>query len=295
MGESPTAVRSKTDVAAHGASRAALTLSEGSEAESSFRSASVIKHMGRMVHDQANTGRFAGSTTGVHFVASMEELCRRACPDLKPFPEACFRMYLTERVVSDAVASSGQSTWGSSSMPQSLSALFDRPAEYYVSILDRLNDIWLAFCPIVVRSAFAADVKDAIASLRRGVALDGNTLPTVHILLTVMLIDRHVYGHERADQHDPSLDRLYLVMARELQHLLFARGDLPCLQSLALFSFYLLITNTTCQLMHMSGALVRLAHSLGMHRHSRRFRFTDGVVELRKRIWWWIYSFDQYE
>ena len=32
----------------------------------------IIKHMGRLVHDERGVGRFAGSTTGVHFVLSVE-------------------------------------------------------------------------------------------------------------------------------------------------------------------------------------------------------------------------------
>ncbi|KAI2816563.1 transcriptional regulator family: Fungal Specific TF [Aspergillus niger] len=41
-----------------------------------------------------------------------------------------------------------------------------------------------------------------------------------------------------------------------------------------------------------AGQAVRLAQSLGLHRHSRRFRFCAGEMELRKRMWWCVYAVD---
>ncbi|KAL4879958.1 fungal-specific transcription factor domain-containing protein [Aspergillus karnatakaensis] len=46
-------------------------------------------------------------------------------------------------------------------------------------------------------------------------------------------------------------------------------------------------------LIQLNGHMVRIAQSLGLHRHARRFRMGVGEIELRKRLWWWIYTFDR--
>jgi hypothetical protein len=56
----------------------------------------VIKHMGRLVHDEKGVGRFAGSTTGVHFVLTVEQECQKALNLSGVFAESCFRLFLAE-------------------------------------------------------------------------------------------------------------------------------------------------------------------------------------------------------
>lgn len=59
------------DVNALGPAETAVT--HNAERHSTDDPAYVIKHMGRLVHDENGVGRFAGSTTGVHFVLSVEK------------------------------------------------------------------------------------------------------------------------------------------------------------------------------------------------------------------------------
>ncbi|KAG0154376.1 hypothetical protein PDIDSM_1756 [Penicillium digitatum] len=56
----------------------------------------VIKHTGRLVHDEKGVGRFVGSTTGVHFVLTVEQECQKALDLSGMFPESCFRLFLVE-------------------------------------------------------------------------------------------------------------------------------------------------------------------------------------------------------
>lgn len=56
----------------------------------------VIKHMGRLVHDEKGFGRFAGSTTGVHFVLTVEQECQKVLNLSGGFPESCYRAFLVE-------------------------------------------------------------------------------------------------------------------------------------------------------------------------------------------------------
>ncbi|RMZ89855.1 hypothetical protein DV736_g2914, partial [Chaetothyriales sp. CBS 134916] len=60
------------------------------------KSALVIKHMGRLVLDSHGEERFAGSTTGVHFILSVQQALHARHIWHTPFPESCFRLYLLD-------------------------------------------------------------------------------------------------------------------------------------------------------------------------------------------------------
>lgn len=274
----------------------AASISDGESAETSTRrsNAYVIKHMGRMVHDQANVGRFAGSTTGVHFVASVEDLCRRSRPNLKVFPEVCFRMYIIESQSMGGILHNETCWYTAAPQRQPIADLLNRPVEFYISQSDTFNDAWAAFCPVLPSGMFAADVKHVISRIHAQSTPDARSCSAAGTLLTVMLVNNLSYDGQQIDDAGPSGNTDYLPAIRELHQHIIAHGDLPSLQSLLVYAFYLQITNQTSQLVQINGVLVRIAQSLGMHRHARRFRFTESETELRKRMWWWIYSFDQY-
>ncbi|KAJ5092842.1 hypothetical protein N7456_008703 [Penicillium angulare] len=203
----------------------------------------MIKHMGRLVHDEIGVGRFAGSTTGIHFVLSVEQQCQKVLNLPSSFPESCFRLFLAQ-------TSSANINWTTENFQidhSEISTLFNHSSSFYCDQVDLFISEWEAFCPVLVRKQLMTDVKLAIERVhdpRNPQAIDHATLLT---LLVILIING--LGHSTSAQN--SNTERFIIMANAL-------------------------TNK----------------SLGLHRHSRRFKMKPCEVELRKRLWWWVYNFD---
>ncbi|CAG8103286.1 unnamed protein product [Penicillium olsonii] len=131
-------------------------------------------------------------------------------------------------------------------------------------------------------------------------ALDDNSgqstldYSTAVILLMILNIQESFAGSP-AQSPRQSLDCLErLSLAHRLIDKVFTQGHIRSLQALALFALFNQLSGHCLTLTTMSGIMVRLAQSLGLHRHARRFKMGVGEIELRKRLWWWVYVFDRY-
>lgn len=249
-------------------------------------SAYVIKHMGRMVHDEIGVGRFAGSTTGVHFVLSVEEACKRTLPFADTFPEGCHSLYLGQ--------SGNTSEPDSSSLHEDIIKCLDQPVSFYLEQIDVFCHYWEAFCPLFARRQLENDIERLMRKVQdHGPNSDDET--ALCILLSIMGIN--CLTHSMSGNHGPNTEspgRQYISVAGHMQGRLVARADIGSLQALTLFAFYHQLSGRSLSLIHLNGHMVRIAQSLGLHRHARRFRLTMSETELRKRLWWWVYIFDRY-
>ncbi|KAL3473840.1 fungal-specific transcription factor domain-containing protein [Aspergillus californicus] len=259
-------------------------------------SAHIIKHMGRLVHDENGVGRFAGSTTGVHFVLSVEEACKQAIHLPRSFPECCYSLYLVQAtncfdqsLVSDATRNSPLD-----SLNDQILECLTEPYSFYMDQFDYFLHNWEAFCPVLTRKQFGEAVyrlyrKEQGASTK--VESDASTLC---ILLSIISINQVTY-RTRNGSDDLALSSTgYMSLAARMKDHIAAHGDISGLQALVLFAFYHQLTGQTISLIRLNGAMVRIAQSLGLHRHARRFRMSVAEIELRKRIWWWVYIFDRF-
>jgi len=84
----------------------------------------------------------------------------------------------------------------------------------------------------------------------------------------------------------------YHELSLDLYHHVTANGSLASLQGLLLLLLYYQVTWQHHLVCSTIGSVVRVTHSLGLHRHARRFRFCVGETEVRKRVWWCVYIFD---
>ncbi|OJJ40830.1 hypothetical protein ASPWEDRAFT_102560 [Aspergillus wentii DTO 134E9] len=183
----------------------------------------IIKHLGRLVSSSSGTQRFAGSTTGIHFIHSAEKVYKTCFNTAEEFPEPVYRLHCL-----------GPLTRPHQTEPHVNQSELQQP--YFVLDGPRTSN---------------------------GSSLNHSN-------------ECHIY-YEKACQ----LARLGLK-----------RGDLTELQSVILTCLYLQITRHHSTWIQTSGQAVRLAQSLGLHRHARRFTFCRGDVELRKRVWWCVYAVD---
>lgn len=263
------------------------------------RSAYIIKHMGRLVYDESGTGRFAGSTTGVHFVLRAQEDCIQSLNYSGHFPQSCYSLYLLQPTINQDVSLG--SDFGSMTGPSNYASLVQDirqslsfPLNYYIRHIDIFMAQWESFCPVLVRKEIVKGVQNLLTSLHEMPNLATIDCSTVMIMLMVMSINQVDQDLDQAGENEAAeIRKRSLDIACQLLSRVSASGDLQALQALSLFAFYVQITGHSIWLLQLNSLMVRIAQSLGLHRHDRRFKYKSGLVELRRRIWWWIYLFDK--
>lgn len=278
---------------------APASISEVSDGHNSKHAASVIKHMGRLVNDESGIGRFAGSTTGAHFVSSVEALWQRIDSSTGPFDQNCFRLpfyQVSAHQLNGASLAKARlsNTRGPHQQPE-LEDILQLPTEHYLREVNAFLESWQAFCPIIPREQFARRLQAALNTPRSNVPASGDDISVIYTLCTILAINRTLEESSTEDNSStmPS-SQSYLEQTLELHAAVVSQGDLWSLNALMVFTLYLQMTRHTSWLTQMTGLVVRLAQSLGLHRHARRFRFSESEIELRKRMWWYAYGLDKY-
>lgn len=247
-------------------------------------SAYIIKHMGRLVHDESGVGRFAGSTTGVHFVLTVEQECQTSFAMPEAFPASCFRLFLAQPYP----LQTRFSFRASSDLSGNIRKYFTSPAAYYFQQIESFIRNWDAFCPVLVQDQMMADSITLLDVLHR----DGSghiDYSTIMILLMIISIN-HSFEQtvEQNDTISPESE-----LANEILDKVIMQRDMKSLQALTLFALYNQLNGHCLAMTTLNGLMASLAQSLGLHRHARRFKMSVGEVELRKRLWWWVYVFDR--
>lgn len=256
----------------------------------------VVGHLGRLVLGDSNAEFFAGSTTGVHFILSAQQQYQRRfqCPD--HFPEGIFRLHIL-KVCHGRVQMSPSEPYLHWIEPQFLNLpkieyefLSQQDLTSFEAVFDRFQHCWGMLYPVLLSKQFFA----ALDQLFRGI----RTSSDVSFLLQVYaLLALDAFSHHRTHSgvlHHTLTQSHYDRMLSDLFGRMPNRGDLTTLQALLLYLLYLQSTSQHSLGLRICGMTVRLAQSLGLHRHSRRFRHILGETELRKRLWWCVYILDVY-
>lgn len=257
----------------------------------------LLRHMGRIVADEADVERFAGSTTGVHFILSVQQAVQRQGIFAARFPDNCYRLHLLAPTMeSSSTPGTGRGIYPG---PQAFLHQALRSALMRGVFADSSNEIrdfvqtWEPLCPIIAVATLNRRLSAFLPKLHSGAAvnvdahLERTTLFTVS---TILLIQGMASSSNEMDEN--------LHLLREIQGALYPNilslANLDALQSIAVFSLYAILSSQYNEMVKLSGIMVQMAKSLGLHRHARRFKFGVGEVESRKRLWWWIYMFDMY-
>ncbi|KEF60555.1 uncharacterized protein A1O9_02116 [Exophiala aquamarina CBS 119918] len=270
-----------------------------SETINADRSVYIIKHMGRLVYDESGTGRFAGSTTGVHFVLGAQETSIQDLNYGGHFPQSCYSLHLLQPTINQAVSlgSDFNLTTGSSNsvlLVQDIKPFFSFPLNYYMRHVDIFMAKWESFCPVLVRREIVSAMQSLLNNLYASSTLakiDCSTVMTMLMVTSINQIDQNFSSASEGEAVETR--KSCLDLACQLLGQVSAIGDLQALQALSLFAFYVQITGHSIWLLQLNSLMVRISQSLGLHRHDRRFKFKSGMVELRRRIWWWVYLFDK--
>ncbi|KAI1278205.1 fungal-specific transcription factor domain-containing protein [Xylaria sp. FL0933] len=250
----------------------------------------LIKHMGRLVQDSSGVDRFAGTTTGVHFMLLVQQAVRSK-QLFGDFPESSFKLYLLDWVNHKILLSSLESP---APVRPTLMEMFRRPLSYYSDQLVFYANTWSCLCPIIEPADLIPLLPEAMhrAQSMEWPFLRDQDLVLFRVALVVM-INSTLVTDDRTDTVSLGDLSLYVHTVAAIVPTLMERADMFGLHSLALLSFYILLVGQHQSMPRINGTLVQYAFSLGLHRHGRRFKYSAKENEMRKRLWWWIYIFDK--
>ena len=260
----------------------------------------TITHMGRLVPNGAGIEYFAGSTTGVHFVLSVQSQYQKAFKTDETFPKAflCVHSFDSYPTVASNHAREGADTSISKSTLELEISLTVMNAHFYRSEVDKYFNNLACFYPILAKKQFYESFESFLDSLSAGESNPEED--AFEFQLYSILALNSFYDYTKSAISDlPSSAMLNLAtkFQRTLQFRLpqiISNGSLSCLQGLLLYLLFAQATSQHALAIQLNGMTVRLAQLLGLHRHPRRFKFTTGETEIRKRIWSCVYILDVY-
>lgn len=257
----------------------------------------LTKHMGRLVLDDNGVGRFAGSTTGVHFVLSVQDAVRQRGFFDDWFPESCFCLHLLHPSAHSLEIPLPRTDprLEVHDTSVSLKALLDYPLAFYIGHFRLYTAAWSALCPVIAVGDLTAQFTMLYSQINAGPLNSGDE--ECAVLFSCMMVIAINHASLPREQLEPfvlgeSMER-FMRLANKILPCLVSGQRLASIQGLALLSFLYHLTGQHLLMAHMRGLLVQLAMSTGLHRHARRFKFPVGEIEMRKRLWWWIYLVDK--
>lgn len=246
----------------------------------------IVGHMGRLVNDDQGVAMFAGSSTGVHFVSQAEQqvqMLRMNMNSVK-FPSCVYNLHLHD-------------LWGCTSQQPSdadvVRAIVSRLPLDAEAVLLAAIERWTPIYPIVHKTT----TMEAFRAL-----IDESTPPADDVIVILHqilgLLALGSLGNQgqciRDHYHFLCLSETHYSTSATILDKVLERPCLQTLQSLEIMQIYLQVSARYTMASHLGGIATRLAQSLGLHRHSHRFRFDPLETELRRRVWWCQYSLDTY-
>lgn len=241
---------------------------------------SVIRHLGRLVHVPSGS-MFAGSTTGVHFIRSVEQKWQSLADSSESFSECLFRMHLLP-----STAMSRTTTNPPATTNHSWESLLQLPKDYYLGRLQHFLTFWGTAYPIFCSRQITRAVSSTLGQVQSAQTHPDRS--TLHKILLIMAIESCSVQDFVDDNHAP----VYYNAARALESDAFDELSVEAVQSHILNAIFLQLAGKHALLASAVGAAVRAAQCIGLHRHPRRFKMCAGETELRTRLWWCISLLD---
>jgi hypothetical protein len=257
-------------------------LREGTS-KSTTTTGSVIKHLGRLVSVAPGQDFFAGSTTGVHFIRSVEQKWHNLSDSNEAFPDFFFRMHLMPQPAmlyfsADDLAAAGMGS-GCDDLP--------RPEGYYLDRVQTFLTRWNKIFPLFCRNQMVQTFEHLLSILKSNGSSDVDRT-ALHSLYLVLAID--AWDAPGLAQGQKALE--YYTAATKLEPEALDQLNLFTVQSYLLKTIYLLLSGKHALIACTVGSMVRAAQCIGLHRQSRRFKLCAGEAEYRTRLWWCVSVLD---
>lgn len=263
-----------------------LTENVGTHRECEGKHGSVIKHLGRLVSVAPGQEVFAGSTTGVHFVRSVEQKWQLMADSSQPFLEVFFKMHL---LVQPAMLYPFPNSLCSTDRPGTISTSKDlgMPEEYYMGRLQRYLSRWNTIFPMFCLKQFLQTFSLLLSRVKRSEASTSD-IPELYCLFLILAVD----AWDAYDLADGEHALWYYRTATKLESEALEVLNLQTVQSRTLKVLYLHLSGKHALIASEMGWTVRAAQCVGLHRQSRRFKFCAGEAENRTRLWWCVSILD---
>lgn len=244
----------------------------------------IIRHMGRLVCDDRGVAMFAGSTTGVHFASQAEQHMQMLHETPQMFPSCAYGLHLH-----DLSGNASQRHGDTDLLRSLLSRLPPDTDDILYNAITQLTPIY----PVVHEDTIIRALGDLRSWSR---PMDTTAFAVLHLVLSLLAIGS--VGHKGACTKDHlhfiCVSEIYYSLSTAIYDRLLEKPCLQTLQALEVSQIYLQISSRKQVASQLSGTAVRLAQSLGLHRHSQRFRFDPLEAEIRRRAWWCQYALDTY-
>ncbi|GKU20071.1 unnamed protein product [Fusarium langsethiae] len=241
----------------------------------------VIGHMGRLVVDDRKASMFGGSTTGVHFVSQVEQQLQLLHMHNDALPSCAYGLYL-------------HNPWGASvhRLDLQVTNIIAQLPSNTIEIVEMAIDRWTPLYPIIHKSSTVNAIRELFVPGQS----EATELAIVYQTLGLLALGLVGQKGDCSRQHNHFIcasERFY-VMCSTLFDRVLAQPSLQSLQSLVIVQIYLQLSGRYSTASQISGLATRLAQSLGLHRHSDRFKFNPLETELRRRAWWCQYALDAF-
>lgn len=251
--------------------------------KSTATTGSVIKHLGRLVSVAPGQDFFAGSTTGVHFIRSVEQNWHHLSDSNEAFPDLFFRTHLMPQPTMLYPGTEDSAAVGMESGCEGLRLSED----YYLGrlqiYLTHWNKIFPVFCRHQITQTF-----EALHSRFKANGTSDTDKAGLHSLYLILAIDAWA-AHDLAPGQNASD---YYKAATKLEAGALEQLNLFTVQSYLLKTIYLLLSGKHALIACTVGSMVRAAQCIGLHRQSRRFKLCAGEAEYRTRLWWCVSILD---
>jgi hypothetical protein len=241
----------------------------------------VIGHMGFLVPNGQQVAIFGGSSTGVHFLNQADQQLQTVFHQPEPFPNAIYRLYL-------------HNTWMVGprvplpSLRQSIVSQLPDGCEH---IIGQAIDCWTPIYPIVHKQSTLESLQ---AILQDPSNADICSLYQILLLIALGMFEAAATEDSRTLGFPNAIaaPEVFYDISQKLVDIVCETTGLAALQGLQLAQIYLQMSARHGLASHLGGTATRMAQSLGLHRHSHRFRFDILETELRRRVWWCQYAID---
>lgn len=240
----------------------------------------VVGHIGRLVPNDEGVSMFAGSSTGVHFISQAEQHMQKLRVYDHTFPTSIYGLHLRNiwRLSSRSV---------DSDLIAGITAQLPHDS---IRIVEAAIDTWTPLYPAIHKPTALA----AYERLLRNPA-DGNIVHLYHILLLLSLGTIGLPGDcVKPHQHVFCQSDTFYSLALTISGRVLTLHDMLTLQGLIFAQLYMQLSCRYADASHFGGVAARLAQTLGLHRHSARFKLDPLETELRRRAWWCQYSLDAF-
>lgn len=125
----------------------------------------VVRHMGRLVVDGERNERFSGSTTGMHFILTVEQALKKRSLVRDRMPEDCFRLHFLHHAPHAPLRPPLEAWSGHAELAALVRQTLDQSLGFYTRQIIAFGETWTGICPVVGESDFLRNVADTLGQL----------------------------------------------------------------------------------------------------------------------------------